>query len=236
MRVTDRSLVSHWIDRLILEMLRYSLEDAANLPESHPLARYSAEFCLEHVVWSRYLQRVASHPLSDEEFEVVLGADFGDSEWRKEPGFRQLKCLHCGKSGLWRPILSTPHPDHPASWRYNRPENFVKLCRSCRIRFKGRLELLGEWVWGERFLAFREWHDQFRVHTDLTWDKEIYPLWPPEFGGMSWEDGSPAVVHSAPRVPERALLPLEERRRQIKRLLGHTISETLGGAQCLSSC
>lgn len=231
MRVTDRSLVSHWIDRLILEMLRCSLEDAARLPETHPLARYSAGFCLEYGIWSKSLQRIASRSLSDEEFEIVLGADFGDSEWRKEPSFRKLRCLYCGKSGLWRPVLITPHPNHPASWRYNRPENYVKLCRSCKIRFRGSLEWLGEWVWGRRFLAFKAWHECFRQKPDLVWDKETYPLWPPDFGGTSWEEGSPAVVHSAARVPERALLPIEERRYWIKAISGNP-----GGVQCLSSC
>jgi hypothetical protein len=33
------------------------------------------------------------------------------------------------------------------------------------------------------------------------WDPYAFPLWPPEFGGATWESGSSALSHAEPRPP-----------------------------------
>lgn len=213
----DDVLFKAWLDRLLLEVLRFSLEEIKKLPEDDPLARYLASFCLDYGIYSRKLERLAKRRVSGREFELVLAANLGGNEWRKDPEFHDLSCMRCNRSGLWYAVLESPHPKHPASWRYTRPENFVKLCRPCRAKFNGSLDRVAEWMWGKRFLALRAWHERFCEDPDLDWDKERYPLWPPELGGMSWEEGNPALL--AMRAPSQARLPHLARRAQIEKMV-----------------
>lgn len=118
-------------------------------------------------------------------------------------------CLRCGKPGSWRQALrSAPGLEVETAWRYERPENAIPLCKRCAYRLEwSRRESLRidlAWgLWGPRFEAFWMWHS---AHEQLCflkdWDRETHPLWPPHFGGATWETGSGAKVHAEPCPPE----------------------------------
>jgi hypothetical protein len=122
-------------------------------------------------------------------------------------------CLRCGAiPGGWRPaILSPSNLPVEMTWRYSRPENSAPLCRKCaeqlnwhrdeKLRYNLALGL-----WGPRFEAFCRWHVSVlegRLPTD--WNRQEYPLWPPQFGGTTWGTGSGALEHSHPRPPDQGI-------------------------------
>ena len=97
-----------------------------------------------------------------------------------------------------------------SKWRYGRPENMVPLCRKCigilgwqsRPKLRQRLAAI---LWRERFLAFQHWHEAFTQSSlPANWDRLEYPLWPEDYGGESWEEGSSAAVFSYPQPPSEA--------------------------------
>lgn len=124
----------------------------------------------------------------------------------------QPVCLECGQSGSWRSVIpgDASLPVEKA-WRLLRPENNIPLCRLCVKQFKLtknsdlRYELARSF-WGARFEALDHW---FMAETQggqglpSDWDKSEYPLWPRSFGGETWESGSGAVKHVAPRWPQQ---------------------------------
>ena len=116
-------------------------------------------------------------------------------------------CIRCGKTGSWHTILN-PAPNTPteSAWRYARPENAVPLCHHCveTLEFLRREDLrfdLGWGLWGPRFEALWQWHKALNESRLPDWDLYAYPLWPPEYGGASWEAGSGALAFAEPRPP-----------------------------------
>jgi hypothetical protein len=142
----------------------------------------------------------AEEPYLDE----IVAASVAGIPWRHE--FPNA-CMRCGKPGSWRPILN-PALDAPLEiiWRYQRPENAIPICHHCTetldlLRSESfQLDLV--WgLWGPRFEAFWQWHRAMKNNHLPQWDPCVHPLWPPEFGGVTWESGSGALSHAEPRPP-----------------------------------
>jgi len=138
--------------------------------------------------------------------EELAAASLAGQPWK--PDFPR-DCLRCGKPGSWRQALPTPPGlAVETAWRYERPENAVPLCKRCAYRLEWtrreslRIDLA--WgLWGPRFEAFWMWlsaREQGFLLED--WDRETHPLWPPDFGGATWETGSGAKKHVEPYPPE----------------------------------
>jgi hypothetical protein len=138
--------------------------------------------------------------------EELAAASLAGQPWRMD--FPQ-ECLRCGKAASWRRAL-TPPPELSVelTWRYERPENAVPLCKHCAYRLgwskRDGLRIDLAWgLWGPRFESFWMWHsapEQGAFPRD--WDRETHPLWPPQFGGDGWETGSGAKEHAEPRPPQ----------------------------------
>ena len=134
----------------------------------------------------------------------LVAASVAGIPWRHEfPN----DCMRCGKPGSWRPILNPP-PDAPVeiAWRYQRPENAIPICHHCTetldLLRSEALQLDLVWgLWGPRFEAFWQWHRAMKNNHLPKWDQYAFPLWPPEFGGATWESGSGALKHAEPRPP-----------------------------------
>jgi hypothetical protein len=143
----------------------------------------------------------AEQPHLDE----LFAASVAGVPWQREVG---RECLRCGRGGQWRPILDIPaHTPVEVAWRALRPENFVPLCHRCveTIEFHHKPELrlaLAAGLWGQRFEAFQRWHRALENQNLPEWDKLAYPLWPPEYGGETWETGSGALQDAEPRGAE----------------------------------
>ncbi len=117
-------------------------------------------------------------------------------------------CARCGKNCTWRQVIDPPEICPPESrWRYGRPENHVPLCRKCIgiLKWQSNPELrtgLAKLLWRERFAAFQRWHENFVSQTlPEDWDPLNNPLWPPEYGGETWETGSGTAEHAIPLPP-----------------------------------
>ncbi len=142
----------------------------------------------------------AEEPYLDE----LVAASVAGIPWRHEfPNH----CMRCGKRGSWRPVLS-PAANTPVevAWRYQRPENAVPFCHHCTetlnlLRSESlRLDLA--WgLWGPRFEAFWQWHKARLENRLPEWDPYKHPLWPPEYGGLTWETGSGGLKDAEPRPP-----------------------------------
>jgi len=140
--------------------------------------------------------------------DELVAASVAGIPWRHEfPNH----CMRCGKPGSWRPILS-PAPDAPVEiiWRYQRPENAFPICHHCTetldlLRNESMQIDLVWGLWGPRFEALWQWHRAVKNHHVPEWDSYVYPLWPREFGGASWESGSGALKHAEPRPPHNIL-------------------------------
>ena len=136
--------------------------------------------------------------------DQLVAASVAGIPWRHEfPN----DCMRCGKPGSWRPILNPP-PDAPVeiAWRYQRPENAIPICHHCTetldLLRSEALQLDLVWgLWGPRFEAFWQWHRAMKNNHLPKWDQYAFPLWPPEFGGTTWESGSGALKHAEPRPP-----------------------------------
>lgn len=135
-------------------------------------------------------------------------------------------CLRCGKPGSWRSILqSSPHALVEQTWRYQRPENAVPLCHHCTetLELLRRADLqydLAWGLWGPRFEAFLGWHKASKAGRLLDWDTCTHPLWPPEFGGETWETGSGSLKHAEPRPPH-GIVRSETHMQAVRRALFH---------------
>jgi hypothetical protein len=117
-------------------------------------------------------------------------------------------CIRCGEVASWRFVMK-PASSIPVetSWRLGRPENAVPLCRRCAhtTQFEQREDIRFDLAWGlwaSRFEALHRWH--LAVQYDWLpekWSKDDYPLWPREYGGSSWKEGSGSYVYCLPRPP-----------------------------------
>jgi hypothetical protein len=142
----------------------------------------------------------AEEPYLDE----LVAASVAGIPWRHEfPNH----CLRCGKPGSWRPVLS-PAANAPVetTWRYQRPENAVPLCHHCTetlglLRNESMQIDLAWGLWGPRFEALWQWHNAALEGRLPDWDSCAHPLWPPEFGGETWESGSGSLNYAEPRPP-----------------------------------
>jgi hypothetical protein len=139
--------------------------------------------------------------------ELLAASHAAMPSWKAQ---LQPICLGCGQGGSWRPVI----PDNASlpiekSWRLLRPENNIPLCSCCAKRFKLTKDSdmrynLARSFWGARFEALDRWflaEVQGQRGLPSDWDKSQYPLWPRSYGGDTWETGSGAVRHVAPRWP-----------------------------------
>lgn len=134
--------------------------------------------------------------------EELAAAAMAGAPWR---GFFPAVCLHCGRSGTWRQMLSVPGIAPEVGWRYERPENHIPLCRRCVSRLAYRdlaVQIdLARAVWGARFEALFAWHESLLADgIPAGWDRAAHPLWPAEFGGPLWSSGSGALEYSEPQM------------------------------------
>ena len=148
-------------------------------------------------------RRVVEAEFRHGQHEELLAASMGGAPWRNQFA---AECLQCGRTASWRSIVSPPdHLPPETCWRYDRPENQIPLCRRCvtRMTFRSVDARLGlaRALWGARFEAFVRWHLAVSTHMlPVGWDKGENPLWPAEFGGLTWASGSGALAHSEPRM------------------------------------
>ena len=126
--------------------------------------------------------------------------------WTRWEEFRGFPCVVCGSPGGWAGVFSTrARRGVPAAmaWRLRRPEAFIPLCDRCRKRKIDR-HALAESVWGPRFAALARWLEAVRAgRLPPDWDRRRFPLWPPEYGGRTWEEGSPAFPRGVAIRPPR---------------------------------
>ena len=154
--------------------------------------------------------------------DEIVAASVAGSPWRHEfPNH----CMRCGKPASWRPVLS-PALETPLEllWRYQRPENAIPICHHCtetlNLLRDEALQLDMVWgLWGPRFEAFWRWHRALKNRRlPGDWDMCIHPLWPQEYGGISWETGSGALAHAVPHPP-RDVLRNEQHLQTLKQAL-----------------
>ena len=182
--------------------------------------------------------------------DELLAASVAGVPWRHEfPN----GCMRCGKPGSWRSVLPAPgHAPLEVTWRYQRPENTVPLCHHCAETLNflrdGTLRIDLVWgLWGPRFEALWNWHKALAEKRLPAWDTNSHPLWPIDFGGSTWRQGSGALDCAEPRPPHgvarteqhetalrRALYSKPFRRRQpgeapLQRLLDFQIENPFGG-------
>ena len=155
--------------------------------------------------------------------EELVAASLAGVPWRHN--FPNA-CLRCGKPGSWRSILQ-PNPRAPVehTWRYQRPENAVPLCHHCTetLELLRRADLqhdLAWGLWGARFEALWQWHTSFQAKHLPDWDTCAHPLWPPEFGGDTWESGSGALKDAEPHPPH-GIVRNEVQLQALRRALFH---------------
>lgn len=142
--------------------------------------------------------------------DELIAASVAGVPWQKD---FSCSCFRCGRNASWRFVLPIPNdmPDEIA-WRLQRPENAIPICRVCNgsIHFSERGDVrrkLALSLWGRRFTALEMWHlavqglGGYRLPKD--WDRELYPLWPKEFGGLDWCSGSGAAKFCEPREPSK---------------------------------
>lgn len=142
----------------------------------------------------------AEEPYLDE----IVAASVAGIPWKHEfPDH----CIRCGKVASWRSVLR-PAPDAPVeiTWRYQRPENCIPICHHCMeildLQNNDMPQFDMVWgLWGPRFEAFWQWHKASQRASLPKWDMYTHPLWPPEFGGDTWETGSGRLQHAEPRPP-----------------------------------
>lgn len=149
--------------------------------------------------------------------DELIAASIAGIPWQNR---FDTKCVRCLKGGSWRFALAIPDGmPVEISWRLERPENAVPLCRICAgtLKFSQKERLRHDLVsslWGPRFDALEKWYlaiqqtDGYRL--DLDWSLEEYPLWPKSFGGDSWGAGSgyaqccePCGLKNIERTPDQ---------------------------------
>jgi hypothetical protein len=140
--------------------------------------------------------------------DELQAASVAGVPWKGTFPERLETCTRCGEKASWRFALNIPQ-GMPAesAWRLSRPENAAPLCHRCEavVKFKQREEVrfdLAWGLWGPRFEALHRWYLAAQ-HGRLpeAWFQEDHPLWPPEYGGRSWKEGSGTYIHCLPRPP-----------------------------------
>jgi len=215
------------MDSLLFALLSEAVADIRRIREAHPGKVQPAVQRRKFEVWERgqivssagFLLdfsrawnlpvgavRLSHAVLAAEEpyLEELVAASVAGIPWRQ--AFPNA-CMRCGKPGSWRSILQpSPKASVEHTWRYQRPENAVPLCHHCTET----LELLRQadmqtdlaWgLWGPRFEALWQWHKAFQEKRLPDWDSCNDPLWPPEYGGETWETGSGSLKDVEPRPP-----------------------------------
>jgi len=215
------------MDSLLFALLSEAVADIRRIREAHPGKVQPAVQRRKFEVWERgqivssagFLLdfshawnlpvgavRLSHAVLAAEEpyLEELVAASIAGVPWRHN--FPNT-CLRCGKPGSWRSILQ-PSPKAPVehTWRYQRPENAVPLCHHCTetLELLRRADLqtdLAWGLWGPRFEALWQWHKAFQEKRLPDWDSCTHPLWPPEYGGETWESGSGSLKDVEPRPP-----------------------------------
>ena len=141
--------------------------------------------------------------LDQNERAEILAAAIAGPPWELD-----APCFRCGSAvNKRRPILK-PTTSIPgvSSWRLMRPENHVPICKACAAILSWDtdqdLEIaLGYAYWGSRFEALHQWYENAKAGTlPAQWNLDDYPLWPAEYGGLTWALGSGAIQHCAPRL------------------------------------
>ena len=151
--------------------------------------------------------RLSRQVLTAEEahLDELFAASVAGVPWHHEV---QRACLRCGRGGYWHTVLQAAEKTPlETAWRYLRPENAIPLCHRCveTLEFLRKPELridLAWGLWGKRFEALWQWHQALEQDCPPEWDKLVYPLWPAEFGGATWAEGSGALKDAGPRGPE----------------------------------
>lgn len=140
--------------------------------------------------------------------EELEAASLAGIPWQGTFDSRLETCVRCGGIASWRFVMK-PSPKMPAeiAWRLARPENAVPICHKCvhltkfnlieHIRFD-----LAWGLWAARFEALHRWYMTVQCgQLPKGWSKEEYPLWPKEYGGSGWQEGSGSFMHCLPRPP-----------------------------------
>jgi hypothetical protein len=137
--------------------------------------------------------------------EELEAASLAGVPWRETFNPRQKQCMRCGGKSSWRFVLKPP-PNLPQemAWRLGRPENAVPICRRCADVVKiEKDEIRYDLAWGlwaERFEALHRWYIAVQEgRLPQNWNKADYPLWPKEFGGPTWGEGSGSFICCEPR-------------------------------------
>jgi len=137
--------------------------------------------------------------------EELEAASLAGVPWRETFNASQKQCMRCGGKSSWRLVLNPP-PNMPPemAWRLARPENAVPICRRCVeiVKIENdeiRCDLA--WgLWAGRFEALHRWYIAVQENRlPQNWDKADYPLWPKEFGGPTWGEGSGSFICCEPR-------------------------------------
>ena len=144
-----------------------------------------------------------------EYIEELQAASVAGMPWKGTFPKQLNACIRCGRGASWRFALKVPQdmPDEFA-WRLSRPENAVPLCRRCEqvVKFSKREDNRYDLVWGlwgPRFEALHRWRLAVEANAlPESWSREDYPLWPEEYGGQSWKEGSGSYVCCYPQPPQ----------------------------------
>lgn len=177
----------------------------------------------------RLSRQIVKTELEGEYVDELFAAGEAGMPWTQ--GFARA-CLRCGSPRCsWRCILQAfPGMPDEMSWRLQRPENAVPLCRSCayELRFNRQVEIQMDMVWGlwgPRFEALLRWYRAVQQGgLPENWSRLDDPLWPKEYGGPTWERGSGALAHCRPREP-KGILRTDEQRNALARALSGKSSE-----------
>ena len=140
--------------------------------------------------------------LDQDEQAEILAAAIAGMPWELE-----APCFRCGCiANKWRPILKpTTNIPRVSSWRLERPENHIPICFYCADNWYRDADqdlqiALGYAYWGSRFEALHQWYENAKAgRLPAQWNLDDYPLWPAEYGGLTWALGSGAIQHCAPR-------------------------------------
>jgi len=219
------------IDRLLFALIKEAVADMRRVHEAHGRGRevHLAVLQEKFAPWERgqfansasFLQEISqlydlpetalhlSWQVLDAERDCladITAASVAGAPWQ---GDFPIQCLRCGSlKASWRQVFAPPSRlATEIAWRYERPENHVPLCRRCGpwLKWGEREDLrldLAQGLWGQRFAAFGVWHQAAqRGRFPEGWNRETHPLWPPTFGGNTWETGSGALEHADPRPP-----------------------------------
>ena len=157
--------------------------------------------------------------------EELEAASLAGIPWQRNFSPRLRGCMRCGEESSWRIVLKPPDnlPSEMA-WRLARPENAIPICRRCveiiNIK-KDEIRYDLAWgLWGGRFEALHRWYIAVQENRlPKNWNKADYPLWPKEFGGPTWGEGSGSFTCCEPR-PARGIKRRQSHYAALNRAMG----------------